>query len=375
MRSFPSRVSDPMIRWAVVCVLLVGLPVALCADRPPVVARRPSDLRRIDARQIHLTKTFKHKRPMWSCRFHPNGQSLFAGAHDRLLHRWDLATGKQSSLPGHRSWIRRIAFLPDGKRAVSGDFFGRLIWWDLAGGTPKAIHTVDGHRGYVRAIAVSPDGRWIATGGNDLTIRIWTADARPVAKLTGHKRHIYNIAFHPGGKTLISGDLMGVLKQWDVGSWRHRRDFSGGEILVGWDTKFQVDCGGVRGLAFSPDGKTLAVAAFIEVKNAFAGVGTPAVVLFDYEAGKRIRILKPAKNHSGACWGVVWHPNGFLIGVGGMNAGKLFFWKPEQEAAFFEFKLPDVAYDVALHPSGTQLSVACYDGTLRLYSLRPKSTK
>ena len=51
----------------------------------------------------------------------------------------------------------------------------------------------------------------------------------------------------------------------------------------------------------------------------FAGVGTPAVVLFDYKSGKRIRVLKPAKKHTGACWGVVWHSRGFLIGVGGMK--------------------------------------------------------
>lgn len=42
---------------------------------------------------------------------------------------------------------------------------------------------------------------------------------------------------------------MGVLKQWEVGSWTHRRDFQGSEVLVGWETKFRLDYGGVRGLA------------------------------------------------------------------------------------------------------------------------------
>lgn len=364
-----------MTRLLIACLTLVAMAVAappLTADELPVVAKRPPASVRIDPRQIHLVRTFKHDRPMWSCRFDPTGNRLFAGAQDRLFHRWDLSTGDKASSAGHRSWVRGIAFFPGGKRAVTGDYFGRLIWWDLTGEQPKAIRSLQGHRGYVRTIDVSRDGRWVATAGNDRIVRIWTPDGKPVAELAGHKRHVYSVVFHPDGHSLVSGDLMGVLKQWQVGEWKHVRDFQGGEVLVGWDTKFQVDCGGVRGLAFSPDGKTLAVAAFIEVKNAFAGVGTPAVVLFDVKAGKRTRILKPAKSHSGACWGVVWHPQGFLVGVAGMNGGKLLFWKPDQATAFFEFALPSVAYDLALNPAGDQLAVACYDGTLRLYDLGPK---
>lgn len=360
-----------MSRFAIV-VLVVGVSVSSAIARDPAVARRPAARTSIDPKQTHLTHTFKHNRPMWSCRFHPDGGAVFAGAQDRLLRRWDLTTKERTELQGHRSWIRRMAFTPDGKTLISGDFFGRLIWWDLTGKKPKATRTLRGHVGYVRSIAVSPDGRFVATGGNDKLVRIWTVEGEPVAKLEGHQRHVYNVAFHPEGKTLISGDLMGVLKQWRVGDWKHLRDFDGGDVLVGWDTKFQVDCGGVRGIAFSPDGKRIAVAAFIEVSNAFAGVGTPAVVLFDYQSGKRIRVLKPAKKHVGACWGVVWHPDGFLIGVGGMNAGKLFFWKPKQPKAFFEMSLPNVAYDLALHPSGHQIAVACYDGALRIYDLRRK---
>jgi WD40 repeat protein len=45
------------------------------------------------------------------------------------------------------------------------------IW--AADGNLRAIFT--GHTGRVNAVAISPDGTWIATGGDDRTVRIWAA--------------------------------------------------------------------------------------------------------------------------------------------------------------------------------------------------------
>ncbi len=324
---------------------------------------------------VHLLTTFKHDRPVWSCRFDPAGRFLFAGAQDSGVHRWDLKTGTKIRLTGHRSWVRRLAFHPDGRTLVTGGYSGGLIWWNALSLAPSPRRKINAHRGSIRAVAVSPDGKFVASGGNDRVVRIWSAkEGKLLHELHGHKRHIYNLAFHPDGKHLVSGDLMGVLKKWDTATWKPVFDFQGTEILVGWDVKFQADCGGIRGIDFSPDGKTLAVAGITEVSNAFAGIGKPTVVLFDWQTGKRLRVMKPKTKIVGHCWGVRWHPTGdFLIGVCGSGSGSLCFWKPDSESSFFDFKLPSVAYDLDIHRDGLRVSVALYDKTVRIYKMSRKT--
>ena len=346
---------------------------AVPAPPPPPLPEKPAE--KPDPKAIRLVKTLKHDRPMWSCRFDPSGRFVFGGAQDSGVHRWELSSDAKTTFKGHRSWVRRFAFHPNDSTLISGGYSGRLIWWESeAASKAKPIRSVAAHRGYIRAVAVSPNGKLVATGGNDLVVRIWSADTGElVRELTGHKRHIYNLAFHPNGQHLVTGDLMGVLKKWDVRTWKQVFEFQGTKILVGWDVKFQSDCGGIRGIDFSPDGKTLAIAGITEVSNAFAGIGKPTVVLFDWKTGKRVRVMKPKTKITGHCWGVRWHPSGeFLVGVCGSSSGYACFWKPTEETSFHDFKLPSVAYDVDIHPDTLRIAVALFDKTVRLYSLTPK---
>ena len=46
---------------------------------------------------------------------------------------------------------------------------------DLGRGHRQERATLTGHTGRVEAVAVAPDGSWLATGGQDGTVRIWDA--------------------------------------------------------------------------------------------------------------------------------------------------------------------------------------------------------
>jgi WD40 repeat protein len=333
----------------------------------------PGEPAKIDPAKTRLVQEWKHARPLIGCRFDPSGRFVFASSEDSTIQRWELAGGKKASFAGHKSWVRGLAFIAKEKLLVSGDYTGRVMFWPYDADKPAVTQSISAHHGWVRAVAVSPDGKLLATCGNDHLVKLWSLpEGKPVRELVGHASHVYNVAFHPTGQHLASADLMGVVKDWNVSQGTHLRDLDAG-VLHKYDQVFAADIGGVRSMAFSRDGSLLACAGITEVSNAFAGVGKPAVVLFDWQSGKRKQVLVPKEAFQGTAWGVAFHPAGFIIGAGGGNGGALWFWKPEEAQAFFTLKLPNNARDLDLHPDGKRLAVAGADGVLRLYEMTPKS--
>jgi|SRR5579875_245234 WD40 repeat protein len=348
----------------------------------------PAPTPHIDPAKTHLLKEYKHDSPLLGCRFDPSGQFVFAGAQDNNVIRWHLDSGKKTLLTGHKSWVRALAFAQrrgeekkgkEGEKRTSqssspcllfsADYAGRILAWPSSAEGPKPAHTLEAHHGWVRALAVSPNGSRLASCGNDHLVKLWSVpDGGLIHELAGHACHVYNVVFHPDGKHLISADLQGIVKVWDLAKGAIERELDA-KILYKYDPSFRADIGGVRSMALSADGTLLACAGITNVSNAFAGVGNPLIVLFDYQSGKQKQLLRPKTPFQGTAWGVVLHPTGFIAGVGGGNGGMLWFWKADNAQDFFSLKLPTNARDLDLHPNGRHLAIAFFDGAVRIYSL------
>jgi WD40 repeat protein len=325
-----------------------------------------------DPAQAHVAAEFKHDSPLVCCRFDPLGRYVFAGAEDRSVQRFSLADGAKSALTAHESWVRGMAFSPDGQTLITGGYDGRLIWWPAADARPQPIRIVEAHRGWVRSLAMSGDGKILASGGNDNLVKLWNAgDGTPIRELAGHEAHVYSVLFHPSGELLVSGDLKGQVKAWSVATGEVARSFDA-KALHSFNGGQGVDFGGVRSLALSPDLKQLAAAGLHNASNPLGAVHDPLVVRFDWET------QQPLKSHvaadlKGVAWRTQFHPDGFLFAAaGGSTGGHLLFWRAEEEKEFFRFALPNIARDCDLHPDSLQIATAHHDRTLRIVKLAPK---
>ena len=335
--------------------------------------QEPAD--KIEPTKTHKVGEHKHDRPLTTCRIDPSGRFVFAGAEDLNVYRWELESGKKTILTAHDSWIRSMDFSPDGKWLYTGGWDGRVGWWLADDEQPKPQRLLDAHEGWVRWVRISPDGKLLATCGNDNLVKIWDPhDATLLQQFAGHNRHVYSVEFHPDGHELVSFDLMGIIKVWNLETGKEVRTIDAG-VMTGYDKKFAADMGGARDMRFSLDGTKLACAGITDVRNAFAGVQTATVLLLDWESGKPVRQLGDG-DYQGIAWGVRFHPDGFLIATAASRSGSgvIWFFKPDEEKPFHTVKLPGASRGLDMAPDNRTLAVAQSDGFVRVYKMAEKAT-
>src|SRR5262249_32470206 len=101
------------------------------------------------------------------------------------------------------------------------------------------------------ALAFSPDGTLLATGSRDDVLRVWDlARKTKVLRLTGHGSG--GVAFSPDGKTLASVSLRdSVIRLWEPVRGRETARIP---VIQG-----PRPPGGIMAIAYSPQGSNLAV--------------------------------------------------------------------------------------------------------------------
>lgn len=247
-----------------------------------------------------------------------------------------------------------------GGMAVSGGYDGRLIWWDLA--ERRVVRTVDAHRRWIRNIAVSPDGSKLASVADDMVCRVWNASSGAVLhELRGHAERtpqhfssmLYACVFSADGQRLATGDRVGHVVIWDAANGRQLGAVEA-PTLYTWDGTQRIrSIGGVRGLAFSPDGAHLAVGGVGQIGNVDALQGPSRVEVFDWQRGERLFQFTGAQ---GIVNRLAYHPQGqWLCAIGGGSNGLVMFYDPARRAMIHQANLPMHVHDVAFNDDATTL--------------------
>src|SRR5262249_13445753 len=148
-------------------------------------------------------------------------------------------TGKEvRKFAGHSSWVGCVAFLPDGKKALSGGYDGTLRLWDVD--TGKLVWSVEAHK-HVHRIAVSADGKVALTAGFS-DFKVWeVATGKETRRFKPDGEGAGNIGLSPDGALALCGDRKG-LALWKT---------TDGEKVATW----RYEDGWTSPAVFAPDGK------------------------------------------------------------------------------------------------------------------------
>ena len=322
---------------------------------------------------VHVSQTIEVGHPLLRCTYDDSGEFVFVAGQDRRVWRVAADGSEVTEMPGHESWVLRLAIRKGKNELVSAGGEGRILWWNTSDAKPQAKRTTEAHHGWVRDVAFSSDGKLLASCGNDRLAKLWNADTGELVQVfEGHETHVDRVLFHPTRNEFVTADMNSTIIHWDATSGKKLRSMTA-ESLTTFNTNYEVKVGGIRGMTFLPDGKTLAVSGIRESPNAFGGDVFPGIVLFDFEAGKLLKEQKPKENMSAVLWEVEYHEDGYLIGVSAGHAGgHLHFYRSEDDNEFHLFKLPDVARDLSIDPTQMQVATAHHDKKLRISTLSPE---
>jgi WD40 repeat protein len=252
---------------------------------------------------------------LWGClAVSPDGTTLAgAGGGGTTVLLVDVATAKvRAVLRGHTADVNAVAFTPDGRSVMTGGDDLAVKEWDA--GTGRERRTLGVLAAAVRCLAVSADGRTLAAGTGVLfrapedkpvtgEVKLWDlATGQEKAGPPGHADSVHSLAFTPDSQLLVSGGADGTVRLWDVAGGRER------DVLP--DRR-----GKVNAVAVSPDGKTLAVGRVLRDKDPFA-VGRPScgeVKLWDVAT---LRERDRFRSVPGTAASVAFSPDGKVLAVG-----------------------------------------------------------
>jgi WD40 repeat protein len=305
--------------------------------------------------KLKVLKVLPRKEIVFAVARQPRTSRIFLGGSDFAVRELDVENDKPETkeLGRHDSYVTSLALA--GSTLISGSYDGRLMWWNIDSGSH--IRSVAAHAKWIRDVAATPDGRTVVSVADDMVCRLWdVAGGRLIRELRGHAEltpndftsMLYACAVSTDGRLLATGDKVGHVNLWELESGKNVATLKAPAFYT-WDpVERRHSIGGIRALAFSPDGSQLAVGGIGKISNIDHLDGKPRVEVFDWQTGKRLA------EFSGEGKGLVerlqFHPHGdWLLAAGGYTDGFLLFCDVAAKKVITQQKVPLYVHDLALN--------------------------
>jgi WD40 repeat protein len=238
-----------------------------------------------------------------------------------------------------RDWAQRVIFSPDSQTVATGGWDGKVCLWDASSGKRQA--KLEWYSGCVNSLAFSPDGQTLfGVSGDD--VKRWAvrgADPPAPLGLEHPDPPVWSVAVSPDGQTLVSGGSKGSLRVYDLAR---------GAVRISRKQR-----GGIRTIAYSPDGQRLAVT-----------VGR-SVILYDTGKLAKRAILK---GHRDSVISVAFTPDGRALVTASWDRTVRTWDATGRQTACWDWGIGR-AFAVAVAPDGMTAAVGGEESVVVLWDL------
>ncbi len=198
-------------------------------------------------------------KPLPAVAFNPRGKNIAASGMDGSANYWEFpGNGNSGNVSFSNSPVSCIAYTPNGKNIISGTKDGKIVFWRF---DRNKTELIEADKSGISSIAVSPDGTVIAAGTYDGKVLLYSYDTRQL---------LQTIESHT--------QATGYIDTSNVMSYGSKTSFS-------LDGNFTAIYASVMGIAFSPDGKTVAACGGNWIKLFVAASGKNLSKINQYGAG------------------------------------------------------------------------------------------
>ena len=276
----------------------------------------------------------------YSVAYSPNGQILAVGS-SLGIHFYNSSDLKSIRFTPTDSWVRVVAFSPDGKTLASGSYDPVVRLWRVSDGT--LLTELKGHTAWVRALVFSPNGEILATGSDDNTVRLWGIPKGDLKySISQGTEGVRAVAFSPDGTILATGGYDDIIRLWQVSDGTLLRELTGS---TGW----------IRALAFSPNGEWLASGGFDHL-----------VHLWRVADGE---LLVTRHEHSSSITGLAFSPDGEILASADVDTTVRLWKMPTLEPYDMLTGHTDFVFSVAFSPDGKSLASGGADNSIRVWDV------